>query len=164
MAASLDMLPDTMIDKVIEDKIKEEDGKIMFPLDLFTAGEPKNSSEFLELIDAAKAEITDNTLGEDEQQPKLQSLAKGFMFQAGKAMAGNEPFYTEVHLIGENQYAVSGNKNGVLTRSDIKALRKSLKALMNQEKEEYNVEKAPATQMDDGMNELYYDDGEGPDY
>lgn len=160
MANSLDMVPDTMIEKIIEDKVKEEDGKIKFPLDLYTTGEWMGSTELLESIEAAGSEL--DVVDSEAEKPKLQSLAKGFMFQAGKAMSGQEPFYTEVHLIGENQYAVSANKNGVLTRSDIKALRKSLKALMNQEKEEYNVEKAPATQMDDGMDDSCYD--VGPDY
>jgi hypothetical protein len=103
-----------------------------------------------------------------EDAPKVEALSKGFMFQAGTTMAGDEPFYIEVHLIGEDQYAVSANKNGVLTRNDIKALRKNLKAVMNQEKDTYNIPTGKnadpaeiAQDYDDGMDDPYY---EGPDY
>ena len=99
-----------------------------------------------------------------ENAPKIEALSKGFMFQAGTTMAGDEPFYIELHLIGEDQYAVSANKNGVLTRNDIKALRKSLKTVMNQEKETYTVNgEAPAPAYDEQYDpqDDYY---EGPDY
>lgn len=111
----------------------QEDGLIKFPLDSFTDSEWLGSSELLEGIKSAKPDVA-----EGEETPKLQTLAKGFMFTANKPMAGQHPFYLEGHLIGEDQYAVSANKNGVLTRADIKALRKALKALMNKEKEDFN--------------------------
>lgn len=146
---------DETLDKMVEEQVVEENGKIKFPLDLFTAGEYMDSDEFLTAVKGAKEEIKPED--EEAETPKLQTLAKGFMFQAAKSMAGAEPFYTEVHLIGENQYAISANKNGVLTRNDIKALRKSLKALMNQEKEEFSPEpQNDGPQYDDGMNDSYY--------
>lgn len=132
-----------------------ENGKIKFPLDLFTSGEWFTSDELITTIADAQPDPTEG----EEEVPKLQALAKGFMFQAGKAMAGQEPFYLETHLIGENQYAVSGNKNGVMTRADVKALRKALKSLLNQEKEDYEVESGETTQMqDDGSYDDYYDE------
>src|SRR6476469_1815552 len=147
MTSSLDM---TQIEEAVEEQIVEDNGKIKFPLDLFTAGSEFETSELLTAIKAAKPEVED----ENAEQPKLQTLAKGFMFQAGKAMSGPEPFYLEAHLIGENQYALSANKNGVLTRNDIKALRKSLKAMMNQENEEYNPQPQNDGPMyDDSMND-----------
>lgn len=159
MANSLDMLPDSAIDYMIEQQEKgKDDGVIKFPLNVFTDGEWLGSTEILDALKNAKPEAD-----EEEKAPKLQTLATGFMFTADKAVAGNHPFYLEAHLIGENQYAFSANKNGVLTRADVKALRKALKSLLNQEKEEFDISANPCAEVypyDDSMNDSYYEDSE----
>ena len=143
-----------------EDEVKQPEGKIKIQLsEVISLDTFVPSSEMNETMDQA----TNKSV---EDAPKIEALSQGFMFVAGQPMAGNDPFYLTVNLIGKDQYAVSGNKNGVLTREDIKALRKQLKTVMNEEKEQFNVGKKknkPTEEYDDGMNDSY-DPGDEQDY
>ena len=58
---------------------------------------------------------------------QIQQLKKGFIFSAGKSVVGEDPFYIEVHQIGEDEFSVSANKNGILSKDDLKSLRKCIK-------------------------------------
>lgn len=138
-------------DKVMEALENSSGGKIqILASDIVPEGTFLATKELSDAFKNVKTKAKE--LGTEEQPKKVEPLANGFMFQAGKTQAGDEPFYLEVHLVGEDQYAVSGNKNGMLTRDDIKALRKSLKSVMNQEKEQYlpKEEEKPAAKTHPG--------------
>ena len=151
---SMDENGDIQVEKTPDGKIKIQLSEIV-ALDTFIP-----STEMNAVID----EVKENTKAATEQ--KVETLSQGFMFQAGQPMAGDEPFFITVNLIGQDQYSVSSGKNGLLSREDIKALRKNLKAVMNAEKEQFNVGKKknqePTDEYDGGMDESY--DYEGPDY
>ena len=134
--AILDQMEETGQDEVEVDVPKTPEGKIKIQLNEV----PSFAEGFVSSGDA-NTSIDILTAKGVENAPKMEALSQGFMFQAGQAMAGEEPFYLTVNLIGQDQYAVSGNKNGLLGREDIKALRKQLKAVMNEEKEQFNVGK-----------------------
>lgn len=145
-----------------EDEVKQPEGKIKIQL-----SEVPSFTEGFVLSSEANESLDTLTAKGVEDAPKVEALSQGFMFQAGQPMAGQEPFYLTVSLIGKDQYAVSGNKNGLLSRNDIKALRKQLKTVMNEEKEQFNVgkKKNPAAEIAplDSMNDSY-DPGEEQDY
>ena len=156
--AILDKMDETGMDEVEVDTPKTPDGTIKIQLsDVIALDTFVPSSEMNKTMDEATSKGV-------EDAPKIEALSQGFMFQAGQAMAGQEPFYLTVNLVGQDQYAVSGNKNGLLSREDIKALRKQLKAVMNEEKEQFNVgkKKNPAAEIGpfDSMDESYYAEDE----
>lgn len=157
--AILDLMDETGMDEVEVNTPKTPDGTIKIQL-----SEVPSFAEGFVLSSDANESMDTLTAKSVEDAPKVEALSQGFMFQAGQAMAGQEPFYLTVNLVGQDQYAVSGNKNGMLSREDIKALRKQLKAVMNEEKDQFNVgkKKNPAAEIGpfDSMDESYYADEE----
>lgn len=93
----------------------------------------------------------------EEKEIKQEELINGFMVQAGKAQVGTDPFWLEVHLVDKDQYYISGNKNGVMTRAEIKSLRKNLKKVMNSEVYEYPEVKPKNELINPGLD--FNDDG-----
>lgn len=73
----------------------------------------------------------------EEEEPKVKKMIDGFTIQASKSQVGENPFWVDVQLVGVDQYLISGNSNGVMTRDEIKSLRKQLKQIMNMEKSTY---------------------------
>lgn len=108
----------------------------------------------------------------EKDEPKVKEMQDGFQLQAGKAQVGENPFWIDVQLVGLDQYLISGNSNGVMTREEIKKLRKELKKVMNMEKHQHPEEfpedkekknKKGKKKVQKVVDDIPFDEGYDPD-
>lgn len=76
---------------------------------------------------------------EEGVEPKVNLLAKGFLFTAQDAQIGEHPFWMDVQLTNPNEFLVSGSSNAKMTRNEVKALRKALKKVLKMEDSHYGL-------------------------
>lgn len=93
--------------------------------------------------------LTNEGVTDTASEPTIDAYASGFMFQANQAIPeGTEPFFMDFQLIDVDQYVITGGRSGVLTREEVKTLRRNLKKVLKKEKMDY-PENFPPKDKDD---------------
>lgn len=106
-----------------------------------------------EMVESAYADAEE---GQEAEEVKAAKMQKSFTFQSVAPGVGDQAFFIDVNLLGENSYSIVSGGNGIFDREGIKVLRKQLKYVLNQEKNEYDLKNK--TEGEPETDDNYYQD------